>query len=203
MFKDFILKTFGLVAQPSQTPIPQNEKNNQDKEEQMFKKYGPKEILFEWTSQGKIQNIKLSPRYTRLFMIIGFVICLIFALMQDFFIIIVIGTIVFFYYVLHNKYEAPLVSYKISNYGFIYGTRTYYWDELKSFFFSSRSFGEVLVIDTTDSIIPRIIALFSPEDRENIFNILKDHILYLDKEPKGTVEKGLDSLADKFMFEDK
>jgi len=52
MFKDFILKTFGLVAQPSQTPIPQNEKNNQDKEEQMFKKYGPKEILFEWTSQG-------------------------------------------------------------------------------------------------------------------------------------------------------
>ena len=150
MILDPLINAFrGQKIIPStQTQIPATD---EEKKQLMFSKVGNKEVFMSWTAEGKISRTQFDAKFVRMLAIIGIVVGLLLALMQDFVLIIVIGSVIFFYYTLHNKYQPGLVSYEISNYGFKSGEQMYYWFELRHFFFSQKGGQEILIIDTTES----------------------------------------------------
>lgn len=182
-------------SQASQsTPIMKEE----DKKKSMFDKYGPDEALFQWAAAGKIPTSSFNPKFLRMFMIIGIVIGILLALMQDFGLLFVIGSVIFFYYVLHNKYIPVEINYEISKYGFKYGTSLHYWFDLRHFFFTKRGGQEILIIDTNEDFAGRLIVLFKAEDRDKIFGLLKERAVFLEVEPKSSIDKAIDFVSDKF-----
>lgn len=170
----------------------------EEKQKSLFEKYGPDEVLFKWSYEGKLPNAQYSPRFLRMLMIVGIAVGVLLALMQDFILILAIGSVVFFYYVLHNKYVPGEVFYGISKYGFRYGSKIYYWGDLRNFFFSKRGNTEILIFEVVDDLLGRIVVLFRQEDREKIFELLKDRVLYVEKEPKNLVDNFVDFVSDKF-----
>ena len=72
----------------------------EEKQKSLFEKYGPDEVLFKWSYEVKLPNAQYSPRFLRMLMIVGIAVGVLLALMQDFILILAIGSVVFFYYVL-------------------------------------------------------------------------------------------------------
>lgn len=186
------------TAAASENYVPSTE---EEKKQLMFNKLGPQETFHKWTAEAKISRSQYNTRFLRMFAIIGVVIGILLALMQDFVLIIVIASVIFFYYTLHNKYTPGVVEYEISNYGFKYGTQMYYWIELRHFFFSQRANQELLIIDTNENFAGRLVVIFKPEDKQKILGYLKERILYLEKEPKNSIDKFVDSVTGKFNVE--
>jgi hypothetical protein len=192
-------KYFGFGAKPS----PKIQMPEINREELMFKQFGAKQNLLEWRAPSRLHHKQLNARFLRMFMIIGIVVGILLALMQDFGLIIVIGSLIFFYYALNNKYTPTEVEYQITNYGIKYGTEFYYWPDLRRFFFSRKGSDELLAIDTTLGIPGRLIVVFPAELREKIVEILKQYIAYIDVEPKSSLDKFFEGILSKLNFEEK
>jgi hypothetical protein len=182
---------------PSQVSQP-NPSTEEEKSKSMFEKYGPNEVLFQWAMAGKINTASFNPKFIRMFMIIGIVLGILLALMQDFVLILVIGSTIFFYYTLHNKYSPVEINYEISKYGFKYGSKMYFWGDLGRFFFTKKGDQEILVFDIDEDLIGKLVVLFKAEDREKIFGLLKDKVMYLEAEPRTSIDKFVDFVTSKF-----
>ena len=195
-----LLKVFKSDSEnTSKTSVP---KTVEERDALMFQKFGQKQVLLEWDSAGKLQTSRFNPKFVRLGTIIFLVIAFLLALMQDFVLILVIGSVVFFYYALTKKYSGTPIHCQLINYGIVHGTRTYYWDDLSRFFFSRRGNEELLMVDVKDDLPPRLLITFPEDKRAEIERILKEHILFLEKEPKGRFDKSVESVMDKFNIED-
>jgi len=184
---------------PSQ--VSQDPSTEEEKSKSMFEKYGPNEVLFQWAMAGKISTSPFNPKFVRMFMIIGIVVGVLLALMQDFVLILVIASVIFFYYTLHNKYNPVEISYEISKYGLKYGPKMYFWGDLRRFFFSKKGDQEILVFDTDEDFIGKIVVLFRTEDREKILGLLKDKVMYLEAEPRTSIDKFVDFVTSKFNMD--
>ena len=172
-------------------------------EASMFKQYGQKQVLLEWVSAGKLQTGQFSEKFTRLGAIIGLAIAILLALMQDFALILMIGGVIVFYYILTKKYAGSDIPCQLNSYGFVYGGKTYYWSSLRRFFFSKRKSEELLMIDLLNELVSRLIITFPLDKKAEIEKILKDHIMFLEIEPKSGFDKSVDSLMNKLNFEEK
>jgi len=172
-------------------------------EASMFKQYGQKQVLLEWVSSGKLETGQFNEKFARLGAIIGLVIAFLLALMQDFVLILMIGGVVVFYYVLTKKYAGSDISCQLNSYGLVYGGKTYYWSSLRRFFFSKRKSEELLMIDLLNELVSRLIITFPESKKGEIEKILKEHIMFLEIEPKSSFDKSVDSLMNKLNFEEK
>lgn len=196
MALEFITDAFRNAVAPKKSEIvPETE---EAKTKSLFDAYGPDEVLFRWSYEGRIPRAQFNPKFLRMFMIIGITVGIFLALMQDFIMLLVIGSTIFFYYVLHNKYVPTEVFYEISKYGFKYGDKLYFWTDIKHFFFSVRGETEFLIFDTSEDLLSRFVVLFHPADKEKIFELLKNKVLFLDKEPKNPVDNFVDFVSSKF-----
>jgi hypothetical protein len=192
----------GIAGSP-ETPQPAAPVSQEEKEESMFKQYGPKQALLEWVSAGKLQTINFNQKFIRLGGIIALVVAILFALMQDFAILLMIASVIAFYYILTKKYAGADIFCQLNNYGLVYGGKTYHWGSLRRFFFITRGSEELLIVDLVDAFFPRLLITFPADKKGEIERILKEHIMLLEKEPKSTFDKSVDSLMSKLNFEDK
>jgi len=190
-------------SKSSSNNVPSAPITEEEKTKVLFDKFGPNEVLFRWSCEGIIRGSKTNPKFVRMFAIIGIVVGILLALMQDFVLLLAIASTIFFYYVLRNKYVPSEIEYEISNYGFKYGDKVYYWMDLKHFFFSKRGDQELLILVTNEDIFGNYVILFKLEDKEKIFELLKNRILFLEKEPKNPVDNFLDYVSSKLNTEGK
>ena len=163
---------------------------------------GPKEVYLSWEHLASVQDKKgMSKKYIRSFTIIGIFVGLLLLIMQEFFVILIIGSIVFFTQAI-LKMNPEHVKYEISNHGILIGESMYYWGKLVRFFFINRDGQEVIAIDTTLGFPGRVFVPFDAKDKEKIKEILLKYLYFLEAEPKTFFDNAYDRVMKKFSFEE-
>lgn len=157
-----------------------------------------KEVFFSWEKEMSLEDRKsVSKRFSRSFLVIGIVIGLIFLAMQQFFVLLIIGSLVFFIQAL-NKVSPEIVKYELSNRGIMIDDSIYYWDKLRRFFFMGGEDSGVIAVDTVLGFPGRVYLSFNLQDREKIKGILEKYTNYLDEEPRNVFDNTYDRVVSKF-----
>lgn len=162
---------------------------------------GEKVVLMEWLSEARPETRGLSKRLTRTFTIIGVVLGLLLIIMQEYFLILVVASMIFISNAI-SKAPAEKVRIQVSTHGVSYGDTFYYWNELKRFFFYEGGKMAVVAVDTRESLPGRLFLSYAPESKEKIKEILSQHLQYLEKEPATFFDKAYTSVIDKLAKED-
>jgi hypothetical protein len=196
----FIKSGLGGLPSTNKESVPVTQVED---EASMFKQYGQKQVLLEWVSAGKLETGHLNKKFVQLGAYIFLVVAILLALMQDFALILMIGGVVVFYYILTKKYAGSDILCQLNTYGLVYGGRTYYWGTLRRFFFSKRGSEELLMVDLLNELVSRLLITFPADKRGEIEKILKEHVMFLEIEPKSGFDKSVDSLMNKLNFEEK
>ncbi|MBP7927720.1 hypothetical protein KAZ57_01075 [Patescibacteria group bacterium] len=159
----------------------------------------PKEVFLSWSAEVPHNSNSMDPKLKKNLMIIGIVFALLFAVMQEFFLILVIASVFFMSYVFSTM-APPKVSYEVSNFGIKVSDIMYYWDELQSFFFTTKYGEELMLVDARDRMPKRIFIHFKKADREKLMDVLNSRVIYLESEPENFVDNFFDYIKDKFDF---
>ena len=162
--------------------------------------YGEKVLEHSWTAPNRIVN-QMSQKSAKTIIVIAVSVSLLFALMQEFLLIIVIASAGFLYYML-SKSPATEVTHEVSTHGLWYAREQfYYWYELKQFFFKGADDGLFLCVDTVERLPGRIFLNISPTDREKLKELFAKRLLFLEEEPKGFIDKAYGSAVSKFALD--
>lgn len=167
-----------------------------------LEKLPTKEIYLAWQKEVTVdEKVSISKRYSRSLITISIVVGLILLVMQQFFVLLIIGSIAFFVISL-KKVSPENVKYELSNHGIMIDDSMYYWNILRRFFFLSEGKNEVLAVDTTVGFPGRIYLSFSPGDRDKIVEILDKYIHYLESEPRTFFDDAYDKVVSKISMEE-
>jgi len=158
-------------------------------------KLGPKKVYFTWEAPSRVEY-KGSSKMSRTMIIIGVFLGLLLIIMQEYFLILLIASLVFVNQAI-KKVSPEKVTHEISSHGFNYAGQLYYWHQLKRFFFGDNN---LLMIDTYDVLPGRLFAIYNPKDMEKIKGAMEQHIHYLEEAPKTSFEKAYDSVIGKLNF---
>ncbi len=163
---------------------------------------GPKKTLMSWVAVPNIGANNLDPRYKRAVYAAGFITILILVMMQEFWLIFVIASLVFIVQVM-GKMKNKEEKYEITTHGLHIETDFYYWDELIDFFFTKKFGNDLLAVDMKKGLTTRLFLGYQAEDRNKLIEILNKHIRYLEKEPDNFVDATYSKVLDKFDFKQK
>ncbi len=162
--------------------------------------YGEKVMEYTWTAPSRIVK-ELSQKSAKTIIVIAVSVSLLFAFMQEFLLIVVIASAGFLYYML-SKSPATEVNHEVSTHGLWYaGEQFYYWYELKQFFFKDDGQSIFLCVDTIERLPGRIFLNINPADRGKLKEIFSRRLLFLEKEPKGLMDKMYGSAISKFSLD--
>lgn len=161
-----------------------------------------KEIFFSWEKEVSVEDRKvISKRFNNAFTLIGVFVGLLLLAMQQFFVLLIVGSLVFFVQSL-RRVSAGRVKYEISNHGVMVEDSIYYWDKLRRFFFLNKENSEVLVIDTVVGFPGRIYLSIDSSDKEKIKILLEKYLHYLDTEPRTFFDNAYDKVVNKFSVDE-
>lgn len=207
---DFIKNTFdyrdfiGVSKSPTVPPAPNPNQNlNQGNTTQPVNaaQYGQpnenvnKRTLYQWASPNKLPNGGLDPKLRRSLFIVGIVVGLILLIMQEFLLILAIGSVVFVIYVISST-PAEDVMHEITNLGVIYDGEFYPWEVFSYYFFTERDGVGILGMDRKSGV--RLIFIVNAEQRQEIHKILFERIPYLEEAPRDSLDNMYRSVLDKF-----
>ena len=161
-----------------------------------------KEIFFSWEKEMSLEDRKvISKKFNNAITLIGVFVGLLLLAMQQFFVLLIVGSLVFFIQAL-KKVSPGSVKFEISNHGVMVDDSMYYWDKLRRFFFLTRENSEVLVIDTVIGFPGRIYLSFDSNDKEKIKTLLEKYLHYLDAEPRTFLDNTYDKVVSKFSVDE-
>jgi hypothetical protein len=199
------IKLGGFQITSDNNKTPEGQKNDASKvnpsritEKDIFDLYGQRKEYFSWVSKPKLQKTKFSPKSIRSFSIIGVVAGLILAIMGEFFLLLLIISVLFFMNVV-NRVETEDVRYTVSNYGISIDDNMYYWFNLKHFFLFNKDGEEMLAVDTTLNLPRRLFISLGPGvDTGKLTESLLGHIAKLQDTPSSVIDKTYDNIIGKF-----
>lgn len=176
----------------------------EDQKNQKRKQVIEKEVkLEEDKSQPKkvVQNIKLfeweaPDRYEYTFddksfilvIAISLVLILFLAILQKFYLMAALISLLFFIYVVFST-KPMTVKHKITARGVDYNDKLYEWYMLDSFYFTKRKEQNFLIIETKLRFPGTLILLLDEKDRLPIFLLLQEYVLYKDIRKQGKIQK--------------
>lgn len=162
--------------------------------------YGEKVLEYSWTAPSRVVT-QLSQKSAKTIIVIAVSVSLLFALMQEFLLIVVIASAGFLYYML-SKSPATEVTHEVSTHGVWYAQEQfYYWYELKHFFFKGEGDNLLLCVDTIERLPGRIFLKINPQDKEKLKEIFSKRLLFLEEEPKGFIDKAYTSAVSKLALD--
>lgn len=162
--------------------------------------YGEKIVEYTWNAPSWVLK-EVSPKTARTIIVIAIAVSLLFALMQEFPLILVIVSAGFLYYML-TKLPVLQVTHEVSTRGVYFaGQQFYYWSELRDFFFKQEEKSLTLCIDTVEKLPGRLFLNIQPSDKEKIKGIFSKRLLFLEEEPKDFVNKMYSSAISKFSLD--
>ena len=183
---------FGLGAV---NPVVKPRQTNVD-----IKALGEKRILLSWEADSRPHTSDDSTqRLVRTSSMIGIVIALVLIILQEFFLLLLIGSMLFLRYVL-AKVPPEKITYTISTHGITIATDNYYWNELLQYFFLDNDGQHVLAIDIEGVAIPRLFISYHPKDKAAIKEILDQHIIYLETPPQSAFDKTYGNIMSKLTL---
>lgn len=101
---------------------------------------------------------------------------------KEFFLIIALGSVLFMYYSL-STVEPEKIKNRITNRGVYFGESRYEWGLLERFWIGKSLSTDMLFIETKLRFPRQISLVISPDDREEIKNIVVKKIPYLESSP--------------------
>jgi hypothetical protein len=137
---------------------------------------------------------------TRTFMVIGVVVALLLAAMQEFWLIAVIASIAFLSYVLRVT-PPEKVKHEITTHGVRFATEFFGWNELEKYYFGVDGSDDILVVDTKEVLPGRLFFIINSADKDKISELFSKHVHFMEKPPEGFMEKTYSSVLDKFSFD--
>jgi hypothetical protein len=163
---------------------------------------GEKKVFFNWEATSHPETRGMSKRLIRALTIIGIFVGLLLLAMQEFFVILVIGSVIFVTHAL-MKMPPENMKYELNSYGININSKLYYWDELRRYFFIERGEVEIAAVDTTTGIPGRLFVYFDPKDRDTIKEVFNKYLHFLEQEPKTFFDEAYDKIVKRFGVEDK
>jgi hypothetical protein len=160
---------------------------------------GEKQVILAWEIQARQEKKTINLKFQKMLIVIGVVVALLLAIMGEFFLILVIASLIFVSYVLYST-PPETVKYELSTHGVEVSDQFYPWKTLKQFFFSTNTSPgkEVLVVDTIERFPGRLFIHFTPEQRETLKETFSKYIPFVKEEPITAMDKAYLSFLDKF-----
>jgi hypothetical protein len=163
---------------------------------------GEKQVFLSWEAMSHAERQMMDKRFMRALTIIGIFVGLLLLAMQEFFVILVIGSVIFVTQAL-MKMPPENLRYELNSFGINVNGKLYYWDQLSRYFFSEKNGIEIVAIDTTMGIPGRLFINFDPEDKEKIKEVFNKYLHFLEQEPKTFFDTTYDKIVKRFGVADK
>ena len=188
---------------PTELPVPNLDHTDDQQltsdqvEQQKTARNNPAEELLVWDAPNRIFDPKSAQWFLSLFAI-GLVLIIGFAIIREFWLILLTAAIVFVYYALH-RVEPAEIEHRILTTGVEVGGRMYAWEDLKSFWINDSIDPAILRIETK-LLLPHVLDLVLPEETpEQDLKELKQLLIgYIPAIEKPHTEAG--SLADQAIM---
>ncbi len=167
-----------------------------------IKEEDERKSLYSCTVPARVTKKLATPKITKTMIVIAIVGALLLAIMGEYFLILVIASLVFIKYVL-SATPAEKITYSITNHGVNYAGQGYLWSDLKHYFFTEEEGVDILNVDVKDGLPARLFLTVKEGDKTKLHEIFQQYLPYLDKPPQSFIDKAYSSVADKFDFGNK
>lgn len=131
-------------------------------------------VLVTWRSPSRLFKRLSRERFATIGSIV-FLVAIILVFLQEWFLIAVIISLVFFSYVL-SRIQPEEIEHQITNKGITTGGKSYVWDQLVRFWFEEQGNQGVLLVDGSDRFPFRLLLLLSEKNKEDIKKILAAYL---------------------------
>jgi len=143
--------------------------------------------LFEWEAPERYQ-IKLNSKGFKIILVLSLAFIVLLAILGKYFLIAAIISVLFVLYAAGTT--KPLIAnHKITKRGIDTTNELYEWYMLDSFFFAEKEEYYTLVVNTKLKFPRVLIMLVGKKDKDAIFVILQEHLLYQDIKKQDKVEE--------------
>ncbi len=161
-------------------------------------KLGPKDSYLSWTAPGRTMYKGYSEKLLRTFAIIGVFVALFLVIIQEYFLILVVVSMVFVGQVL-AKTPPEDSRFEISSYGITIDDHTYYWHELRRFFFIDQDGMSTLAVDLVNGFPARLFLTLSGIDKNKVKDILMPKLHFLEIAPESIMDRTYKSITSKLV----
>jgi hypothetical protein len=163
--------------------------------------YGERVVEFRWQAPSR-KVLNMSPKAVRTLLVMCVAISIVFALMQEFVLILVIGSIGFLAYML-TKSVPEIVVHEINTHGIRFAEETfYYWHQLSSFFFKHLDDSAIILcVDTVEKIPGRLFMNIDSAEQDKLKQLLEKRLLYVEEEPRDYIDKVFTKLVSRLSLD--
>jgi hypothetical protein len=138
-------------------------------------------VLFEWTSPERAFQRRNKDFWVTAIAILVLV-SVIFIMVQEFYLVIALVSVLFLYYVL-STVPPEDIGHKITNRGVYFGEANYSWDLLERFWFGKSLGWDTLFIETKLRFPPQVSLIIDPKDKDKLQKILVKRIPMVQSSP--------------------
>lgn len=143
--------------------------------------------LFEWEAPDRYE-FKFNNKPFLIIVILSLFFILLLAILQNYFLMGSVVALLFVIYVFGTT-KPQIVKHKITARGFDTGGKLYEWFLLKNFYFTKKGKQLMLLVETSLRLPAMLMFLVSEKDKEAIFVLLQEKLLYKDIRKQGRLEK--------------
>jgi len=143
--------------------------------------------LFEWEAPDRYE-LAYNTKYFLIIVALSLVLILLLAILGHYFLMGAIIAMLFLIYVLGTT-KPLIVNHKITARGIDTGNKLYEWYIMQDFYFTKKNNQLFLIIGTKIRIPGALLFLLSEKDKNAIFVLLQEKLLYKDIRKQGWLEK--------------
>lgn len=143
--------------------------------------------LFEWEAPDRYE-LAYSTKYFMIIVALSLVLILLLAILGHYFLMGAIIAMLFLIYVLGTT-KPQKVTHQITARGIDTGNKLYEWYIMKNFYFTKKGNQLFLIVDTKLNLPGALLFLLSEKDKDAIFVLLQEKLLYKDIRKQGWLEK--------------
>lgn len=143
--------------------------------------------LFEWEAPDRYE-FKFNNKPFLVIVILSLFFILLLAILRNYFLMGSVVALLFLVYVAGTT-KPQIVKHKITARGFDTEGRLYEWFLLKNFYFTKRGEQLMLLVETNLRLPAMLMFLVSEKDKEAIFVLLQEKLVYKDIRKQGRLEK--------------
>lgn len=143
--------------------------------------------LYEWTAPDRYQ-FNFNSKLFLIIVAISLVFILLLAILGHYWLMAALIALLFFVYV-SGTTEPLNVTHKITARGIDTGGKLYEWFMLKDFYFTNRNSQNLLIVNTNLNYPGALILLLDDKERNTLFVLLQEKILYSDIRKQNKLDK--------------
>ena len=189
-----VAKNFGLITDSTKEDL--DKKANTIIPQRPEVVYGPKDGFHGWHALSRPVHPKSEKQMTRTLTVIGIFIGLLALMMQSYFFILVVVSIIVLQKALRQT-PPEKVHYEISTHGIKFEDALYKWQDLENYFIKEVNKLKVAVVSTKNPIPGRLYLTYIVKDEDKLIESLGKYLIYLEEEPKTYLDKAYDYVMDK------